>query len=134
MAMTRSENMQRIKSKNTKIEVMLRKELWKRGLRYRIAPKNVMGKPDIVFKSKKTAIFCDSEFWHGKDYKEGKVPKSNREFWIKKLERNIKRDEEVNRELRKRGWKVFRFWGKEIEKNLKKCADMIEEYIKDKEF
>ena len=127
--MTRSENMRRIKSKDTSIENILRKELWKRGLRYRKNCHDIYGKPDLCFKKKKIAIFCDSEFWHGKYYKEGKIPKTNREYWIFKMERNIDRDKKVNTRLRQEGWKVYRFWGKDIIKNSKKIADIIEQAI-----
>lgn len=127
--MTRSENMSRIRSKNTKIEVLLRKELWSRGIRYRINCKSVFGKPDICFKGKKVAVFCDSEFWHGKDYLEGRKPKSNQEYWIPKLERNIKRDKEVNEWLENNGWKVIRFWGKKIQKETAACAAVIEQTL-----
>lgn len=124
--MTRSENMSRIRSKNTFIEIALRQALWAKGLRYRINDKAVFGKPDIVFKSKKIAIFCDSEFWHGKDYLEGKYPiKTNKEFWNKKLEQNIKRDKEVNKQLNEEGWTVLRFWASDIEKNLSFVVDKI---------
>ena len=73
LPINRSENMSRIKNKNTSIELLLRKELWKRGLRYRVNDKSIFGKPDIVFKRKKIAIFCDSEFWHGKKFLEGEI-------------------------------------------------------------
>jgi DNA mismatch endonuclease (patch repair protein) len=97
---SRSENMRRIKSSDTSIEILLRKELWKRGLRYRKNVKDIFGKPDIVFKGKKLAVFADSEFWHGKQFLEGKyIPKTNTEFWAKKITRNIERDKEVNQKL-----------------------------------
>lgn len=128
--MTRSENMSRIRSKNTSIEILLRKELWSRGIRYRINCKNVFGRPDICFKGKKIAVFCDSEFWHGKDFMNGKIPKSNQEYWIPKIERNIKRDKEVNKQLETEGWTVIRFWGKEIQKETSVCADIIEQALK----
>jgi len=131
---TRSENMSRIRSTNTSIEIMLRKELWKRDLRYRINDKSVFGKPDIVFKGRKIAVFCDSEFWHGKDYLEGKyIVKTNKDYWIPKLERNIARDRAVNEKLKQEGWTVLRFWSKDIKNNLSQIADIIEkEYNKQK--
>ena len=79
--MTRSENMRRIKAKDTKIERILAKAMWKEGLRYRKNCKDVFGKPDFCFKSKKIAIFCDSEFWHGKKFLEGERFKTNTDFW-----------------------------------------------------
>lgn len=98
-----SYNMQQIKSKDTKIEIALRKELWRRGLRYQKNSKKVFGKPDIVFIGKKVAVFCDSEFWHGFDWKNKKKEfKTNQDFWISKIERNIARDNEVNETLKKK--------------------------------
>ena len=124
--MTRSENMRRIKSKNTSIEKILRKALWNKGVRYRKNYRDVIGKPDICIKKYKIAIFCDSEFFHGKYYlEEGKIPKTNREYWEKKIRRNIERDKEVNEKLKKEGWTVLRFWGKEIKKDSDKCAEKI---------
>ena len=129
--MTRSENMRRIKSKDTSIEIMLRKELWKRGFRYRKNAKDVFGKPDIVFKGKKLAVFADSEFWHGRYLMEKKyIPKTNRDYWIKKIKRNIERDKEVTEYLKKDGWIVLRFWESDIQKNLKMCVDIIENALK----
>ncbi len=122
--------MRRIKSKDTSIEVMLRKELWKRGLRYRKNAKDVFGKPDIVFKGRKVAVFADSEFWHGKYLMEGKyIPKTNTEFWIEKIERNIERDKAVNQKLKDDGWKVFRFWESDIRKDVSSCADIVEKSL-----
>ena len=120
-------NMQQVKSKDTKIEVMLRKELWSRGLRYQKNCKKVFGKPDIVFIGKKVAVFCDSEFWHGYDWNNKKNEfKSNQEFWIPKIERTIQRDIEVTEKLESYGWIVLRFWGKEIKKNTAGCADIVQ--------
>ena len=123
----RSKNMRAVKSKDSEIELLLRKELWSRGLRYRKNVKTVYGHPDIAFIGKKIAVFCDSEFWHGFDWEHRKNDiKSKQDYWIPKIERNIERDKEVNRELESDGWIVLRFWGKEIKKNLKECADVIE--------
>lgn len=123
----RKKNMQAIRSKDTKIEVMLRKELWSRGFYYRKNVKNVVGKPDLAFIGKKIAIFCDSEFWHGCNWENRKNDLgTNRKFWIAKIEKNIQRDKEVNSILNEQGWVVIRFWGKEISKNVSVCADKIE--------
>lgn len=127
-------NMRQVKSKGTKIEKMLMKELWSRGLRYRKNVTSIYGKPDIVFISKKVAVFCDSEFWHGFNWEERKKDfKTNQEFWIPKIERNIERDKEVTAKLTSQGWTVLRFWGNDIKKNLLECADKIEEAVKNHE-
>lgn len=125
-SITRSENMSRIKSKDTSIEILLRKALWGKGIRYRVNDKKVYGKPDIVFKSKKIAVFCDSEFWHGKNYIEGKYKiKTNLDYWDAKLERNINRDKIVNQTLEEQGWVVLRFWATDIKKKLPDVVDKI---------
>ncbi|MGN0573554.1 MAG: DNA mismatch endonuclease Vsr, partial [Acutalibacteraceae bacterium] len=127
----RRKNMQAVKNKDSKIEMALRKELWARGLRYRKNVKNIFGKPDIAFIGKKVAVFCDSEFWHGYNWEERKSDfKSNRDFWIPKIERNMQRDKEVTEKLEADGWIVLRFWGKEIKNNPSKCADRIEKAVK----
>lgn len=116
-----------IKSKNTSIEIMLRRKLYSLGYRYRLHASNVFGKPDIVFPSRKIAVFCDSEFWHGKKYLEGERFKTNSDFWESKILRNIERDFKVNAELRKIGWLVLRFWDSEIKKDIGKCILQIEQ-------
>lgn len=124
---SRSENMRLIKSKDTSIETMLRKELWEKGYRYRKNCADIYGKPDICFKGKKIAVFCDSEFWHGKNLLEGKyIPKTNTDFWVKKIKRNIERDNEVNNFLEKKGWTVLRFWEQNIRTNIFNCVEIIE--------
>lgn len=128
-----SYNMKQVKNKNSEIELLLRKELWSRGLRYRKNVTKIVGKPDIVFLRKKVAVFCDSEFWHGYDWENRKHEfKSNQEFWIPKIERNIQRDCEVTNRLRNEGWIVLRFWGNEIKKNVMQCADEIERICKER--
>ena len=119
--------MQQVKNKDSNIEVLLRKELWSRGLRYRKNVNRIYGKPDIVFMGKKIAVFCDSEFWHGYNWEERKNDfKSHQEFWIPKIERNIERDAEVTAKLESEGWTVIRFWGREIQKNAVACAEILE--------
>jgi DNA mismatch endonuclease Vsr len=126
----RRKNMQAVKSKGSKIETLLSKALWAKGYRYRKNDKSVYGKPDLTFKKLKIAIFVDSEFWHGKNWETKKLEhKSNQEFWLTKIERNIQRDKEVNAFLLKESWKVLRFWGKDIEKNLQYCLTEIESII-----
>ena len=129
----RRKNMQAVKNKDSQIELLLRKELWSRGIRYRKNLTKIFGKPDIVFIGKKIAIFCDSEFWHGYNWEERKNDfKSHQEFWIPKIERNIERDKEVNMKLASEGWIVLRFWGNEIKKNTAQCADIIEKAVHSK--
>lgn len=128
----RKMNMQHIKSKDTKIEVKLRKALWERGFRYRKNYKELPGKPDIVFTQYKIAVFCDSEFFHGKDWEvlKPRLEKmQNSEYWLKKISRNMERDDEVNKRLLFEGWTVIRFWGKDILKNTEECVRVIEETI-----
>ena len=128
----RKKNMQNIKSEDTKIEVMLRKALWHKGYRYRKNFKNLPGKPDIVLTQYKIAIFCDSEFFHGKDWEvlKPRLEKGNNsEFWIKKITRNRERDDEINKQLLFMGWTVIRFWGNDIKKNTEECIRVIEETI-----
>ncbi|OJG01914.1 very short patch repair endonuclease [Streptococcus oralis] len=119
--------MHAIKSKNFKIELTLRKELWSRGLRYQKNVKTVFGRPDIVFKGKKVTVFYDGEFWHGYDWEHKKNNiQSRRDYWIPKIERNMARAKEVTAKLESEGWTVLRFWGKEIKDDVEKCGDRIE--------
>ncbi len=126
----RHKNMSAIKSKGTKIEELLGKALWSKGLRYRKNDRMVFGKPDFTFRRYKIAVFCDSEFFHGKNWDVCKHRiKTNTVFWHSKIEGNIDRDRLVNETLLKNGWQVFRFWGEEIKKNLDGCVLTIEEAI-----
>ena len=127
---TISYTMSRIRGKDTSIELRLRKELYRRGYRYRANSKYIFGHPDISFKGYKVAIFCDSEFWHGKNFEENKKKlHSNLDYWIPKIERNIARDNEVNTHLKNEGYTVIRFWGDEINKDLDRCVSIIEEEL-----
>ena len=130
----RHKNMKNIKNKDTGIEVTLRKALWNKGYRYRKNDKRLPGKPDIVLTKYKIAIFCDSEFFHGKDW-EALKPQlergKNADFWIEKISKNQQRDEEVNQQLQYLGWTVIRFWGKDITKHTDECVHVIEETIFD---
>ena len=126
----RKKNMQAIKSKDTEIEIILRKELWSRGYRYRKNYKKLIGKPDIALTKYKIVVFCDSEFWHGKNYKESTDRiGTNSEYWKQKIKRNMERDREVNKKLIADGWIVLRFWEKEIRKEFDSCISKIEEAI-----
>jgi len=130
----RRKNMQRIKGKNTSIEVKLCKALWQKGYHYRKNYKELPGSPDIVLTKYKIAIFCDGEFFHGKDWDKlkARLEKGERgEYWIKKITRNMERDEEVNKQLIFRDWTVLRFWEDEIKKNTDECVKAVEEAIFD---
>lgn len=122
-----SRNMKSNKGKDTKPELLLRKELWRRGLRYRKNYKELYGKPDIVFLGARIAVFVDGKMWHGYDWEHQEDDfKSRRDYWIPKIERNIEHDYEVSQELISLDWLVMRFWDFEIKKNLQECADKIE--------
>lgn len=120
----RSQIMSRVKSKNTDIELILRKALTQKGYRYRLHYK-IEGSPDIVFTKQKIAIFCDGDFWHGKNFKKEKT--HYKTFWVQKIEKNIKRDKTVNSQLRKKGWVVIRFGKDDLKKNLSNCILHIEQ-------
>lgn len=129
----RKKNMRAIKSKDTKIELILRKELWARGYRYRKNYKKLPGKPDIVFTKYKIAVFCDSEFWHGKNYEESTSRiGTNSDYWRQKIKRNMERDKEVNEQLTETGWTVLRFWEKEIRKETELCLQSIIKNIEER--
>lgn len=126
----RSYNMSRIKGKDSKPEMILRRAMWSRNIRYRLHNKDLPGKPDIVIKKYKLAIFVDGEFWHGYNWEEKqKQIKSNRSFWIPKIERNMQKDRQTNRILTDMGYTVFRFWSREILKELPKVINQIELYV-----
>ena len=130
----RKKSMQHIHSKDTTIEKALRKALWHKGYRYRKNYKKLLGSPDIVLTKQRIVIFCDSEFFHGKDW-EVKRPKllnsKNSEYWINKIERNMERDLEIDQRLLLLGWTVIHFWGSEILKNLSECIKVIDEAVMD---
>jgi DNA mismatch endonuclease, patch repair protein len=111
----RSWNMAKIRSKNTKPEITVRSKLHKAGYRFRLHVEGLPGKPDIVLKKYKTIIFVNGCFWHRhKDCKYAYKPKTRVEFWDQKLNRNIKRQEEVIKELKKLKWNVFIVWECEV--------------------
>ncbi len=125
----RSDTMRKIRSANTKPERLLRKALWAKGFRYRIHPKHVPGRPDVFIRKYRLAIFVDGEFWHGRNWhaKKEKII-SNRGFWIPKIERNMQRDEEVDRLLDHLGWTVIRFWDQIVLKDLDTCVKTVQAY------
>jgi DNA mismatch endonuclease (patch repair protein) len=128
----RHKNMQHIRSKDTSVELKLRKALWHKGIRYRKNYKLLPGKPDIVLTKYHIVVFCDSDYFHGKDWE--KLQKhikrgNNSEYWLKKIEKNIKRDEKVNKELKAMDWIVIRFWSSDINIHLDECVHTVEEAI-----
>ena len=128
--------MSHIRRKDTKIEITLRKALWKRGYRFRKNYKELPGSPDICLTKYKIAVFCDSEFFHGKDWSilRPKVERGNNgAYWVKKIQENIDRDDETDKKLLFLGWTVIHFWGKDILKNTDECIRVIEEAIFDLE-
>ena len=126
----RSRNMARIRSKDSKAEVLLRKALWHLGFRYRKNYRKLPGTPDIVLTRQKIAIFVDGDFWHAKGHEThpGEQVSSRKNFWRKKLSRNVERDKEVNDALTQEGWLVLRFWESEIHKNLENCVESVMGY------
>ena len=130
----RHRNMSNIKNKDTSIELKLRKALWEKGYRYRKNYNKLPRSPDIALTKYKIAIFCDGEFFHGKDWEKLKLQLEkgkNSEFWINKISKNIERDEKIEKELNFMGWTVLRFWGKDINKNVDECVKVVEEKIFD---
>lgn len=127
----RSYTMSRIKGRDTKPEVMLRKALWHKGIRYRKNYRKLPGTPDIALTRQKIAIFVDGDFWHARGHQDnpGEQVHSNKEYWQKHLGRNVERDKEVNDALTEEGWLVLRFWESEIRRNLSRCLEQIVGYI-----
>ena len=127
----RSKIMSKIKSKNTKPEIAFRHCLYNLGIRYRVNSKNLPGKPDISNKTKRFVVFIDGVFWHGFNWLEKKQKiKTNRDFWIPKIERNMQRDRENTLKLEEMVFKVFRFWEHDIKKDINRCALEVLEYLK----
>lgn len=128
----RHKNMVSIRSKDTSIEVVLRKALWHHGYRYRKNYASLPGKPDIVISKHRVVIFCDSEFFHGKDWNKlrQRLEKSEKgAYWINKITRNMQRDAENEQALRDLGWTVIRFWGKDILKHTDDCIKTVDDAI-----
>ena len=129
----KSRQMAKVKSKDGKDEVILRKLLWHNGVRYRTNYKKLPGKPDIDITKYKLAIFIDGEFWHGYEWEKHKPRiKRNRDYWIHKIEYNMKHDQEVNKLLKDQGWHVLRFWSKKVLKNPDYYVQLILWHIKSK--
>ncbi|MEG2185504.1 MAG: very short patch repair endonuclease [Cloacibacillus sp.] len=128
----RHKAMSRIKTKNTSIELKLRKALWRSGVRYRKNYKSLPGTPDIAITKYRIAVFCDGELFHGKDFEAGKMRfDTNKAYWEAKIKRNMARDQAVDAELQKTGWTVLRFWGKEITRDIDSCVESVLEITRD---
>lgn len=127
----RKKNMQHVRNKNTSIELLLRKALWKKGIRYRTNNKDILGKPDICIKKYKLLVFCDGDFWHGRNFTIDTVD-TNKKFWYEKIQRNRERDFEQTVRLRDEGWIVLRFWGTDIKKDLNTIVNKIIDVIEEK--
>ena len=113
---------------DTKPELRLRRALWHSGARYRKNVRGLPGKPDIVFKNTRIVVFCDGDFWHGKDWetRKNKLKRgSNPEYWIAKIEHNIERDLKNTQALNNEGWTVLRFWESEIDKDLARVVSIV---------
>lgn len=126
----RSQIMRAVKSKGTKLEQKVFKALRKRGLKFRTNVANLPGKPDIAIKKYKIVIFLDSCFWHGCPL-HCRMPKSNIEYWQKKIEQNKIRDALITENYKKMGWNVLRIWEHELKENFEKTIDKIERFIKE---
>lgn len=124
----RSEIMSAVRSKDTKMEIAFRKAIWRKGLRYSKNSSKYFGKPDIVLKKYKTAIFLDSCFWHGCK-KHCRIPTARKKYWTEKIERNKQRDKAVNHYYKKIGWKVFRIWEHDIKRNPEKIIKSISDIL-----
>lgn len=129
-----SKRMSKVHSTEGNDEVIIRKILWNNGIHYRKNYKDLPGKPDIALTKCKVAVFIDGEFWHGHDWENYKKHiKSNRDYWIPKIERNMKRDKDVNSKLEEMGWTVLRFWSKQVLKNPEYYAELIMMYTRSDE-
>ena len=124
--------MSRVRLKRGIAETLLAKSLWHSGIRYRCNYRKLPGSPDIAITKYHIAIFIDGEFWHGKDWEKRKARlKSNRDYWIEKIEENMARDQRNDRELQTLGWTVIRFWEKDAKKDVNACASTVIEAIAD---
>jgi DNA mismatch endonuclease (patch repair protein) len=129
---TASRIKQRNRSRDTKAEVLLRKELWRRGLRYRLHAADLPGKPDIVFRRARVVVFCDGDFWHGRRWRE-RVEKlargSNAAYWTAKIAANMARDRRTTRRLRAAGWTVVRLWETDVLGDVARVARRVERTV-----
>ena len=130
----RSKMMSKVRGRDTKAEVKLRKFLWSIGIRYHKNVKRLPGKPDIVIGKYRLIIFIDGEFWHGYNWKRKKHEiRTNRGFWIPKIERNMQRDAMLNNFYKRKGWTILRFWEHELKKEFHVCVKKILDIIEEQE-
>lgn len=128
-----SETKRKNRSKNTRVELVLRSHIWKLGLRYRLHAPDLPGKPDLVFASAKVVVFCDGDFWHGRNWRRLKRElrgRNNPEYWIPKIAANIHRDLMQRRALESAGWRVVRLWETDILKDPTAAAAIVERIIR----
>lgn len=124
---------QRNRSSDTKAEVLLRKELWRRGLRYRLHARDLPGKPDIVFRRARVVVFCDGDFWHGRRWRQRReklAGGTNAPYWTAKIAANVARDRRHNRALRAAGWTVIRLWETDILRNAERAGAKVEAIVR----
>ena len=125
-----SKRMSKVKAKRNDVEKLLAKALWHKGYRYRLNYKELPGSPDIAITKYCIAIFVDGEFWHGKDFVERKSKLiNNKDYWIEKIEENMKRDNENDRLLRQMGWIPLHFWSKDLESNVQFVIEEIDSFV-----
>ena len=130
---TSSRVKRRNRSRDTKVEVLLRKELWRRGLRYRLHARDLSGKPDIVFRGAWVVVFCDGDFWHGRNWLERReklARGANARYWTAKIASNVARDRRNTRSLRAKGWTVLRFWETDLLRNITPAAERVERAVR----
>jgi DNA mismatch endonuclease (patch repair protein) len=126
-----SRMMAAVRNKDSKAELALRRALHARGLRYRLHARDVIGHPDVVIRSRRLAVFVDGDMWHGNEHRRRGLPSladlfpTRTEWWVAKIERNIRRDQEVNTELTARGWTVVRVWESEVLRDPQQAADAV---------
>jgi DNA mismatch endonuclease (patch repair protein) len=124
---------QQNRSRNTKAEMLLRRELWRRGLRYRLHAADLPGKPDLVFRRARVVVFCDGDFWHGRRWgeRQEKLARgSNARYWTAKIGANVARDRRTTRQLRQAGWMVLRMWETDIFRDVNRAAERVEKALK----
>lgn len=116
------------KKTDTRCEVMMRRALWAAGCRYRKNAKDLPGQPDVIFPGARIAVFCDGDFWHGRDWESRRQKLSrgtNSEYWLAKIQRNMERDRQNTQRLQEMGWTVLRFWESQIRSDVAEVARAV---------